>query len=100
MIPETGAVAPGTRTTPPVSMPSCAIAAIELAADRVARIAEWSAVARASAQPGDSDRGIDRAAAGDGDEIVGHALAARLRERVDPENDVLHRDAGAEHSWR
>ena len=79
MMPDTGAVAPATRTTPVVSMPSRAISADELVADVVVRVAERPGVMRAAAEPRHRDRGVDRAAAADDDEFVGHALAAGRR---------------------
>ena len=96
MIPDTGAVAPATRTTPAGVDALVRHRGDQLVAGVVGHVAERAGIAGAAAKPRHRDRGVDRAAAGDGDEIVRHALAARRRERVDPEHDVLHRDAGAQ----
>ena len=72
----------------------------ELVADIVVVVAERPGVMRAAAEPRHRDRGVDRAAAADHDELVGHALAAGLRKLLDPEHDVLHRDAGAQDGGR
>ena len=65
MMPDTGAVAPATRTTPVVSMPSRAISAISWLLTVSSGIAERARVVRAAAEPRHRDRGVDRAAAAD-----------------------------------
>ena len=59
-------------------------------------MAERAGIGGLAAEPRHGDGGIDRAAAGDDGEFVGHALAARRRELRHAEHDVLHGDADAQ----
>ena len=69
----------------------------QLIAGIVGFVAERAAVARAAAEPRHRDRCVYRATSAHGEEIVSHRFAARRRKFVHPKQQVLHRDARAQH---
>src|SRR5581483_4621747 len=63
---------------------------------RARRAAERSGKAHAATEPCDADRGIRGAAAAGDDELRGGDLLAGEGKALDPHDDVLDRDPGAE----
>ena len=69
---------------------------VEEAAARIVG-ADRAGKARAAAEPRHRDRRIGGAAAGGGDQVAGAHLGARRGKAFDLEQEIFHRDAGAQH---